>query len=114
MKNRWTKRRETAILSLGGVCVSCGSTENLEFDHIDPNTKEFTLAAGSGFSEERFSKELAKCQLLCVSCHKLKHRAPHGTLARKRDCNCSLCKEAWNTWNREYKRRRRQAKNIPL
>jgi len=31
---------------LGGRCVRCGATEDLEFDHIDPSTKRFTISGG--------------------------------------------------------------------
>ena len=38
-KNR-DERRKILIERLGGKCVKCGTTENLQFDHIDPNTKK--------------------------------------------------------------------------
>ena len=68
-KKRWKKRRAAAVVSLGGACVQCGATAALQFDHIDPSTRECSIARASGFSEERFQAELAKCQLLCKECH---------------------------------------------
>ena len=36
----WRKqRRDDWIKSKGGCCVECGSTLNLEVDHINPKTK---------------------------------------------------------------------------
>ncbi len=74
MKNRWLKRRAKAIAYLGGKCSSCSATEGLEFDHIDSETKLFTIAKGSSFSEERFWAEVDKCQLLCNDCHVAKSK----------------------------------------
>jgi hypothetical protein len=51
-------------------CVECGSTEHLELDHIDPETKE--NHAIWSWSEERRNKELKKCQVLCKKCHREK------------------------------------------
>ena len=72
MRERWARRRASAIQQLGGCCARCGVTDNLEFDHIDPSTKSFTIAKGSSASEVKFQAELEKCQLLCVECHKEK------------------------------------------
>ena len=70
MLNRYYRRQEKAIRQLGGACVTCGTKESLEFDHIDPITKEFTLAKGlATWAESRIQKELSKCQLLCKPCH---------------------------------------------
>lgn len=72
MKNRWKNRRRSAIEYLGGKCVVCGATENLEFDHVDPNTKVASIARLSSASEYKFYLEINKCQLLCHSHHKEK------------------------------------------
>lgn len=59
-----------AIAHLGGVCVQCGATANLEFDHVDPATKTATLhALVRQDSWRKMEAELAKCQLLCKPCH---------------------------------------------
>ena len=61
--------REILLEKLGGKCVKCGCTETLEFDHIDPSTKSFNIAAGYTKPKEVLLEELAKCQLLCNKCH---------------------------------------------
>jgi 5-methylcytosine-specific restriction endonuclease McrA len=73
MKNRWTQRRRAAIAKLGGSCVQCGTTENLQFHHIDPSTKETSIGKASSWSETRFQAELIKCELLCDECHRNHH-----------------------------------------
>lgn len=71
-KKRWAKRKQELIDFLGGKCVKCGSTEELQFDHIDPSTKSFTIASCPTASEERMMAEIKKCQLLCRKCHEEK------------------------------------------
>lgn len=110
MKTRYLRRRLEVIEKLGGRCVNCGSTDSLEFDHIDESTKEFTIAKGSSFSEERWQAEIAKCQLLCKTCHITKHSSdfPCGDVRKYwRGCRCSQCRAANARHSREYKRRRR-------
>ena len=70
-KNR-DERRKILIERLGGKCVKCGTTENLQFDHIDPNTKKdrtYCVSTMLGCSMERVTAEADKCQLLCSKCH---------------------------------------------
>lgn len=69
MHNRYLKRRRDAVSVLGGECVACGTTQDLEFHHTNPATKLFRIARGWSFSEQRFWNEVHKCQLMCVSCH---------------------------------------------
>ena len=74
---RRVQRRVELIVRLGGCCVECGESDpaRLEFDHIHPATKVTTIARllDTG-SWERILEEVAKCQLLCIGCHKLKTR----------------------------------------
>jgi hypothetical protein len=61
--------REILIEKMGGKCIECGCKEALEFDHIDPSTKSFNIAAGYTKPKEILLEEVAKCQLLCNKCH---------------------------------------------
>ena len=106
MKNRWIKRRQLAVDYLGGRCVKCESLEDLEFDHIDQQTKICSIARASSFSESRFWAEVDKCQLLCESCHKEKHKsdAECGTVQRYwRGCKCNPCKAAYAAYMKAWK-----------
>lgn len=51
---------------LGGCCAECGSTEDLQIDHVNPllKTIEFSRPHLSGWYEE-----LENAQLLCYCCH---------------------------------------------
>jgi len=113
MLNRYRERRTKAIVMLGGKCVGCGATKDLEFDHIDPKDKLFTIAKLWSCSEDIFLKEIYKCELKCKECHNKKHhtaKGTHGTLSAYRYCKCDLCREARNKYMREYKRKRRANK----
>lgn len=97
---RYYRLKEKALAHLGGSCVNCGSEEDLEFDHVDPSTKEFDIARGITWAWHRVEAELDKCQLLCKTCHVAKghenadqRQVPHGGgVSGKRNCPCSPCK----------------------
>lgn len=68
----WVRKRRRAWFDIHNQCAECGSTENLELDHIDPATKvDHKLWS---WSRERRDAELAKCHALCLDCHKKKTR----------------------------------------
>jgi len=62
--------RRRQWLKENGPCVECGSWERLEVDHRDPRTK--TSHNIWSWSDAKRIAELAKCQVLCRSCHKRK------------------------------------------
>jgi 5-methylcytosine-specific restriction endonuclease McrA len=107
------KRVISKLISiLGGKCVKCGSTTDLQFDHKNPAEKEFTITVGWARNWNIVLQEARKCQLLCVSCHSEKStiergqligKGNHGTLASYRYCKCPECKEAKAQYNRQYK-----------
>lgn len=66
---------EEAKEKLGSKCVCCGTTENLEFDHIDDAKKEHNVANAVRNTREVFWSEVGKCQLLCIKCHNKKTTA---------------------------------------
>lgn len=110
MKERWRKRRAAAIEFLGGKCAECGSTEGLEFDHINPKTKLMSIARAASRSESFFWTEVAKCQLLCIYHHKIKTRkqkqVPHGGgKSGRKNCKCFLCKSRKAKYMREREER---------
>lgn len=55
-------------------CSECSEDDILvlDFDHLDPTEKEFTIGnvARDGMSLERVQQEIAKCRVLCANCHR--------------------------------------------
>lgn len=71
-QRRYKRRMEEGKRLLGGKCACCGKRWSLQFDHVEPSTKEFEICRGHMVSYARFLLELAKCQLLCFWCHSAK------------------------------------------
>jgi 5-methylcytosine-specific restriction endonuclease McrA len=103
MANRRLVRIAAATEFLGGACVDCGEVERLEFDHVDPLSKEFPIASAGTISEDRFWSEVRKCVLRCRPCHQQKTnrdfghkpaRGRHGTISTYRYCHCEKCRAA--------------------
>lgn len=106
------KNERKALLKslLGGSCVSCGATSNLEFDHVIPEDKSFIIAGNSiELGLERILPELQKCQLLCRKCHREKTNSDiavgeHGmpSMYSNKGCRCDKCRIAWNKYTRKH------------
>ena len=65
--------KEILVAESGGACVLCGYSRYvgaLQFHHIDPAEKAFSLSArGLARSLDKARREVAKCVLLCANCH---------------------------------------------
>ena len=99
---------------LGDICAECGSDESLEFDHIDPATKEFAIMSRWNSPLEALRPELDKCQLLCTDCHMDKSRrdksVEHGAgSSGKRNCPCGPCRAKKAEYMRAYQSKKRAA-----
>jgi hypothetical protein len=97
-RNEWFKDK---------VCVTCGTSVDLELDHIDPSLKVSHRIWS--WSEHRRNEELKKCQPLCETHHKLKtakeRKWQHGesTTGYHHGCRCEPCKQAFNAKKRAYR-----------
>lgn len=103
----WMAKRRGDWFAKNGPCVSCGSHDNLQLDHIDPDLKVDHKVWS--WSLARREAELRKCQVLCIDCHKTKtarqrrEKMEHGTLGMYGICGpprCSTCKKAMRDWKR--------------
>ena len=71
-KEKRESRRKLIYEALGNKCVECGSTSNLEIDHINPSLKENRISPlGQGLSKTLKDDNL---QLLCHCCHTKKSK----------------------------------------
>lgn len=109
-QTNWTRQRRDEWLAANGPCRQCGSWDDLEVDHIDPNEK--TSHRVWSWSKEKRDAELAKCQPLCACCHQAKtsemQRRPitHGTRSGyNRGCRCVECRGYVSAKNRDYRAR---------
>lgn len=107
---------------LGGKCVVCGSTEDLEIDHIRRRYKKQEVTSMFLMcTDAQILKELKKCQLLCHTHHMektirergqqlVKGKDVHGSISSYRYCRCPLCTKVHSEyclkWKREDKLRR--------
>lgn len=68
--------KKKAIKYKGGKCEICGydrCVEAMEFHHLDPSEKEFSLSGSHCKSWDTIKKELDKCKMLCCRCHREYH-----------------------------------------
>lgn len=114
-QREWLRSRRTAwITSRGGACERCGSTEDLEVDHIEPSSKSMNPTMIWSRAAHIREAELAKCQVLCGPCHKSKTKAAvlvqyeHGEylMYTERKCRCVPCKNAWRNYYQSYRARK--------
>lgn len=107
-QRQWMQKRRNSFF-VDKTCIECDSTEKLELDHVDPKTKiDHRIWS---WSETRRLEEIAKCQILCQTCHKkknikqIKANIPeHGTYSYKhKKCRCNICVISYRDYNRETK-----------
>ena len=72
---RRRKVKRILVREAGGACRLCGFDGHpaaLEFHHLDPDEKRFSLSVhGVTRSIEKLREEARKCVLLCSNCHSL-------------------------------------------
>lgn len=57
-------------------CVDCGEIDTmiLEFDHREPENKDFNIFRGvPQFGFDRLKAEIEKCDVRCCNCHTRRH-----------------------------------------
>ena len=68
----WRKRVKQKLIEYkGGKCEFCGydkCNRSLQFHHLDPNKKNFSIS-GKSLSFEKLKNEVDKCVLVCSNCH---------------------------------------------
>lgn len=92
--------RRIAWLKERGPCVDCGRTDSLQVDHIDRRLKVDHKVWS--WSADRRARELSKCVVRCVVCHRRKSAMEqygpreHGTerMYHYGSCRCQPCRDA--------------------
>jgi hypothetical protein len=87
------KRRATRIKVLEYIaakgCCDCGTRDPrvLEFDHMDPDGKDYDIArllsSGYGWASEKLRAEIRKCRVICANCHRKHTIVQQGNYAHR-------------------------------
>lgn len=81
---RQQKLKRRCVEYKGSCCQSCGYSKYigaLEFHHIEPQHKDFTIShLGRTSFDDKVKAELDKCILLCANCHRETHARSKGVL----------------------------------
>lgn len=73
---RWNRNKIKAIEHLGNQCKDCGNKFHpacYDFHHRNPIEKEFVWDKLRLKSWDKIVLEIAKCDLLCSNCHRMRH-----------------------------------------
>lgn len=110
--DRYLTRKAELLALVDEVCETCGSVDRLEFDHVDPSTKTFSIMSRWNAPLSELLPELAKCRSLCHDCHSKSstygtRRVDHGGgKTGRRNCSCDPCKARKREYMRELRRQR--------
>lgn len=84
--DRVTRRQRATLAWLRDLrrvpCLDCGGTFApyvMDFDHRDPRSKSFSIAADNVLLKNRalLEAEVAKCDVVCANCHRVRTAAQH-------------------------------------
>lgn len=81
----WKTFRPLVNLLKAGPCLDCGVSYPpcvMDFDHREPGTKRFNVSQMAGQDEATIRAEVAKCDLVCSNCHRLRTSARPKAWAR--------------------------------
>lgn len=103
--------RRTKWFTENGPCNMCGSDKLLVGHHVNPADKEYEVSKIWTYCDKIREKELAKCIVLCKSCHNKFHlvKNTHGTPYRyKLGCRCDNCVNANGAYRRKLYHQNKQ------
>lgn len=76
VKNSRQRLKERLLYIMGGKCIFCyynKCNSALEFHHLDPQEKDFTLSTNANIGFDKAKEEIKKCILVCANCHREIH-----------------------------------------
>ena len=88
-------------------CGECGGNfkpHQMDFDHRDPASKSFRVTAGGAMlmATRKVLDEVAKCDILCANCHRIRSRDQHrARLARQSRGTSVRLDEKRAVWRRQ-------------
>lgn len=77
------KRRLQEIKEKSG-CLDCGEKNHivLDFDHLTNKKYNISRMIHDGFSWAAIKKEIAKCEVVCANCHRIR---THNRFVKNKD-----------------------------
>jgi hypothetical protein len=84
--DRVRRRQDATVAFLRSLrevpCADCGGRflpHQMDFDHRDPSAKSFYINSGRASlkSREALLAEIAKCDVVCANCHRVRSRRQH-------------------------------------
>lgn len=86
-QREWASRKRLELIDLlGGKCLSCGSKEKLEFDHVNNSLRDWEAAKldqSSRMSKYWQDYKNGNIQLLCEMCNRTKPKGMDYRLMNK-------------------------------
>ena len=86
IKNYRQKLKEDLVKYKGGECQICGyhkCLEALEFHHLDPAKKDFSISSSDVLSYDKMKEEVDKCILVCANCHREIHHEEYEKMRKE-------------------------------
>ena len=74
-KSRLQRIKFLVDYKLSKGCADCGYKDHpaaLEFDHLPGTKKLFNIGQGRGHTLEAVRAEIAKCEVVCANCHRVR------------------------------------------
>jgi len=77
LQRAWTMKRTKLLRELkeNVPCMDCGRVyppEVMDYDHVR-GEKLFSIGAGPRKAWDKLMQEIAKCDLVCSNCHRIRH-----------------------------------------
>ena len=74
-QGHYREKKKQFVYSLKNSCVICDEPDPvvIDFHHIDPETKLFTIGSSLNRSKEAIKTEAEKCVCLCANCDRRVH-----------------------------------------
>ena len=76
---RYHTRKDLVKKAKDKPCMDCGNKYPyfvMDFDHRDPSLKKFNISQSLNRSNKDVFEEIAKCDVVCANCHRLRTHAP--------------------------------------
>jgi hypothetical protein len=72
--NKQQLKQKLAQIKESSGCVDCGINNHiiLDFDHLHDKKYNISRMIHDGFSWAAIKKEIAKCEVVCANCHRIR------------------------------------------